>query len=103
MQPTPFCLENLHGQRNLAGCSPWGHKESDTTERLSAHTHILHMEWINNSVLLYSTGTYVQYPVINHNGKEYIKNVKKMYSYIYVCDSYIDKSLCCIAEINTTL
>ena len=26
------CLENLHGQRSLAGCSPWGRKESDTTE-----------------------------------------------------------------------
>ena len=26
------CLENPHGQRSLAGCSPWGHKESDTTE-----------------------------------------------------------------------
>ena len=23
-----------HGQRSLAGCSPWGHRESDTTERL---------------------------------------------------------------------
>ena len=21
-----------HGQRNLVGCSPWGHKESDKTE-----------------------------------------------------------------------
>ena len=27
-------LENPHGQRSLAGCSLWGHKESDTTERL---------------------------------------------------------------------
>ena len=26
------CLENPHGQRNLAGSSPWGHKELDTTE-----------------------------------------------------------------------
>ena len=26
------CLENSHGQRSLAGYSPWGHKESDTTE-----------------------------------------------------------------------
>ena len=26
------CLENPHGQRNLVGYSPWGHKESDTTE-----------------------------------------------------------------------
>ena len=24
-----------HGQRSLAGCRPWGHKESDTTEPLS--------------------------------------------------------------------
>ena len=29
------CLENPHGQRSLAGYSPWGHKELDTTERLS--------------------------------------------------------------------
>ena len=28
---------NTHGQRSLVGCSPWGHKESDTTERLT-HT-----------------------------------------------------------------
>ena len=27
-----------HGQRSLAGYSPWGHKESDTTERLSTYT-----------------------------------------------------------------
>ena len=26
------CLENPHGQRNLAGYSPWGLKVSDTTE-----------------------------------------------------------------------
>ena len=26
------CLENPHGQRNLADYSPWGRKESDTTE-----------------------------------------------------------------------
>ena len=32
------CLENLHGQRSLANYSPWGHKESDITERLSTST-----------------------------------------------------------------
>ena len=26
---------SCHGQRSLAGCSPWGRKESDTTEQLS--------------------------------------------------------------------
>ena len=33
------CLENPHGQRSLAGYSPWGHKESDTTERLNTAEH----------------------------------------------------------------
>ena len=27
-----------HGQRSLAGYSPWGHKESDTTQQLSMHS-----------------------------------------------------------------
>ena len=27
-----YCLENPHGQRSLAGYSPWGGKELDTTE-----------------------------------------------------------------------
>ena len=34
------CLENTHGLRSLAGCSPWGCKESDTTERLKTVQHI---------------------------------------------------------------
>ena len=33
--PTPvFFPEEFHGLRSLAGYSPWGHKELDTTERL---------------------------------------------------------------------
>ena len=40
-QPTPvFVPRKFHGQRNLAGYSPWGHKESETIEGLS-HTHTL--------------------------------------------------------------
>ena len=27
-----FLPGESHGQRSLAGCNPWGHKESDTTE-----------------------------------------------------------------------
>ena len=34
---------------------------------------LLHLEWINNKVLIYSTGNYSQYPVINQYGKEYKK------------------------------
>ena len=43
---------------------------------------LLYIEWINNRVLLYSTGNYIQYPVINHNGKEYEKECIYMYNLI---------------------
>ena len=36
--PTPIFLpREFHGQRTLVGYSQWGHKQSDTTERLSLH------------------------------------------------------------------
>ena len=36
-QPTPVFLPGKsHGERSLAGYSPWGHKESDTTEHRHA-------------------------------------------------------------------
>jgi len=38
-----------------------------------------YIEWIKNKGLLCSTGNYIQYPVINHNGKEYFK--KNIYIY----------------------
>ena len=41
---------------------------------------LLYIGWVNNKVLLYSTGNYIQNPVINHNGKEYEKECV----YIYV-------------------
>ena len=55
---------------------------------------LLYIEWIKDKVLLYSTGNYIQYPVINQNGKEYEKEC------VYIC---ITEPLCCTAEINTTL
>jgi len=40
-QPAPVFLPGeSHGQRSLAGYSPWGHKESDTTEQLSTAQNI---------------------------------------------------------------
>ena len=36
--PTPVLLpRKSHGWRSLVSCSPWGRKESDTTERLHFH------------------------------------------------------------------
>ena len=75
--PTPVLLPGKsHGLRILVGYSPWGHKESDTTERL-------------HFTSLYSIGNYIQYPSINHN-------VKNMHI-------YVSESLCCTPETNTTL
>ena len=34
---------------------------------------LLYVGWINNKVLLYSTGNYIHSPGINHHGKEYEK------------------------------
>ena len=91
---------------------------------------LLYIEWINNKVLLLSPGSYSQYPVINHNGKEYKKRMRiyklrelvmdretgvlqsmglqrvghdwttELNWHMCVC---ITESLCCTAEINTTL
>ena len=47
-QPTPVFLPGeSHGRRSLVGCSPWGHRESDTTEVTSSS---------NNSVGLDGSG-----------------------------------------------
>ena len=41
---------------------------------------LLYIDWIHNKVLLYSTGNSIQYPMINHNGK----NIFKKRAYIYI-------------------
>ena len=43
--PTPVLLPGeSHGRRSLVGCSPWGHKELDTTERLHFHFSLSALE-----------------------------------------------------------
>ena len=39
--PQYSCLENSMNWRSLAGCSPWGRRESDTTACMQAHTRVL--------------------------------------------------------------
>ena len=42
--PTPVLLPGKsHGWRSLVGCSPWGHGESDMTERLHFHFSLSHI------------------------------------------------------------
>ena len=70
-------------------------KEGEVGERggwefRTGRCKLLYMEWIIIKVLLYSTGNYIKYPVINHNGKEYEKE-----------GTCIIQSLCYTAEMNT--
>ena len=59
-----------------------GHKvHSDSYVRYYGITQMnfvanpIYIEWINNKTLLYSMGNNSQYPIINHNRKEYEKNI----------------------------
>ena len=37
-----FLPGESHGQRSLVGYCPWGHKESDTAERLTDTHHVIY-------------------------------------------------------------
>ena len=44
---------------------------------------LLYREWIDNKVLLHSTGNYIQYPVIKQNGRQFFLK-KRMYKNKYM-------------------
>ena len=53
----------------------------------------LYIEWMNNKVLLYSTGNYIQYPVINFNGKEKEKQISASIKlWFHSCQSSLEMS-----------
>ena len=56
----------------------WQHKQANIN--LQAIDAVEEVQIINNKDLLYSTGNYTQYPIINHNGKEYICITKSLYT-----------------------
>ena len=76
---------------HICGCQGGGGGGKDWEFGISRFK-LSYICWINNKILLYSTGNCTQYPVTNHNGKEYGKE--------YV---HITESICCTAENNTTL
>ena len=77
-------MEKVRGQGEMSFNStletqPGGQGEKDWEFGIS-RCKLLCIEWINNKVLLYSTGNYIQYLVINHNRKEYEKECIHMYN-----------------------
>ena len=53
-------LGDSGGQRSLAYCSPWGHKESDTTERLNNYNS-------NNKLYLFLLGMLILTTTLHNN------------------------------------
>ena len=88
--------ENTQGLRNHPPA--WSHSSrvKDADQQMQK---LLYKECISNKVLLQSTGNYIQYIVINHNGK----NMKEtVYVYIHT-HIYIYMNHSTVPEINTTL
>ena len=66
---------------------------------LGARRHkLLHIEWTSNKVLPYSTGNYVRYTVINHNGKDHKKEGKNVYMFVNI---YTHTYMCVCVYIHT--
>ena len=75
----PICKAETDSQTQRAG--PWLPRtragEVKDWEFGISRRKLLYIGWIKNKVLLYSTGNYIQYPVANHNGKEYRNRKEK--------------------------
>ena len=57
-----FLTGEFHGQRSLASCSPWGCKESDTTEQLTLSLFSLNNFRLSAAQVLLAVFCELQYP-----------------------------------------
>ena len=102
-------IEQICGcQRKVGRGKNWGFGTS--------RCKLLYVWCINNRVLLYSSGNYIQYPVVNQNGNKYKEecihtHIHRYIFCIYFCIYfllykfyiYITKSICCTGETDKTL
>ena len=72
-QPSTKQKQTHRHREQTCGCQGGGGGEGKDWEFGISRCKLFYIGWINNKVLLSSTGNYIQYPVINHNGKEYEK------------------------------
>ena len=78
-QPLPILLPGKsHGQRSLAGYSPWGHKKSDMTEQM-AHKMVHLLQLMNLQRLMSLNGHHHHHP----------KSVVYMRIYSWFCIVYV--------------
>ena len=61
-------------REQTCGCQGGGKVEGEKDWEFGiSRCKLLYIGWISNKVPLYSIGNYIQFPGINHNGKEYLK------------------------------
>ena len=70
-------IKQKHGHRGQTGGCQGGGMEWEVGV---SRCKLSYIERIHNKVLLYSTESYIQHSMINHDGKEYKKR-----TYIYIC------------------
>ena len=111
-----FLPEEFHGQRTLVGYSPWGQKESDTTERLNTFNtyyiaqnisrfYRIELEWINGYykkvVFLMNKSNYLALPtLILLTGLNYIKWENQLTHYVNVNRLQPKVQQCCNRDIS---
>ena len=91
-QPTPvFLPEKSHGWESLAGCNPWGGKESDMTEA-NKHTHrvVLLLVFWGTSILFSVVGVSIYIPTISVGGFPFLHILSAFIAYKFFYDGHSD-------------
>ena len=75
IQMNLFTKQILTDIENKLMVTKGGRRKRDKLDKLGVWDKHIHntIYKINNKVPVYNTGNYMQYPAINHNGKEYEK------------------------------
>ena len=79
-----ICFTSGHREQTC-GCQGGEGFGGDGARGWGSQKRLLYVEWINK-FLLYGTEDYIQYPVINHNRKEYLK---RMCVYMYNWSTFL--------------
>ena len=82
----PMQQKQTHRHREqICGCQGEGTMGEQWVRSLGLADANYYIEWTKSNVLLYSREKYIQYPVINHNGKEHEKEyIHKTESICYI-------------------
>ena len=94
--PTPIFLSGeAHGRRSLVGYSPWGHRESDTTEQLNAFSFSLLtiVTALNN----YNSSAVSRIGLVSQKQISYLKQIIDLCPLNYSSQSLVGKEPLCYA------